>query len=157
MVFNTHCSKISPPPPSPSGSRRRRFNSHFPTAGRIINLEGDSPRSLRDHLGEKKEKGIGGRSRGAAGGAVQRFLPGRHRPFCGVKPRARAVPSHFLVAAGRGGRSWRFAPALGRPSDPEVGAAPCGPRGFPICAVALLLFGLAPRREARRPQGRAGC
>lgn len=53
-AFNTHCSKIPPPPPSPSGSRRRRFNSHFPTTGRIINLEADSPRFLRDHLGEKK-------------------------------------------------------------------------------------------------------
>lgn len=53
-AFNTHCSKIPPPPPSPSGSRRRRFNSHFPTTGRIINLEADSPRFVRDHLGEKK-------------------------------------------------------------------------------------------------------
>lgn len=51
--INTHCSKISPPPPSPSGSRQRSFNSHFPNTGRIINLERDSPRSLRDHLGQK--------------------------------------------------------------------------------------------------------
>lgn len=138
-VSNTHCSKISPPPPSLSGSRRRRFKSRFPTAGRIINYRGGfpalPPRPPRRK--KKRKKGSGVAPRGGAGGAEPPSLPGRRRPFCGVKPRARAVPPHFLVAAGRDGRSLRFAPASGRPSDPEVGAAPCGPRGFFPYALEL--------------------